>query len=196
MDAGLIERIESGAEAGAAALFAAAASYAAYGLATVAGVQPQLALGAAAAGLLAYLPCSWALGLAAGRKRPFVLATYTPRDFEFSEAVEELLLTERVSSTDELLLTDRVTQNDELILTDKDRLDSNSPLVLDDIAAQVGPNSRVVRLFDPKAMPAATPGELQSRIAGHLGDGASSRAPSDASQALSAALAELRRSLR
>ena len=65
-----------------------------------------------------------------------------------------------------------------------------------------GPDSRVVRLFDPRAMPTPpTPGQIQSRIADHLGDGAprsapSKTPPSDASQALSAALAELRRSLR
>jgi len=47
-----------------------------------------------------------------------------------------------------------------------------------------------------------TPGQLQSRISDHLRDGAppfappNAATPSDASQALSAALAELRRSLR
>jgi hypothetical protein len=47
-------------------------------------------------------------------------------------------------------------------------------------------------LFDRKAMP--TPGQLQSRIDRHLGHRQST--PEDASQALSEALAELRRSLR
>ena len=51
-------------------------------------------------------------------------------------------------------------------------------------------------------MPAVTPGQLQSRIANRLDGGASlstsssTDVPVDASQALSAALAELRRSLR
>lgn len=67
------------------------------------------------------------------------------------------------------------------------------PLVLDDVLAKIGPDSRVVRLFDRKAMP--TPGQLQSRIADHLGEKRSS-STQDASDALSDALAELRRSLR
>jgi hypothetical protein len=78
------------------------------------------------------------------------------------------------------------------------------PLVLDDILAEIGSDARVVRLFDRNAMPAPalTPGQLQSRIADHLADGGPLSAPynppatNDASQALSAALAELRRSLR
>ena len=107
-------------------------------------------------------------------------------------------------------MTDRVVSA-ELVLTAADRVDAEkaaerAPLVLDDILAEIGPDARVVRLFDRKTMP--TPAELQSRIADHLRDGAPSfassktpapsntRAQSDASQALSAALAELRRSLR
>ena len=49
-------------------------------------------------------------------------------------------------------------------------------LLLDDVLANAGPDSRVVRLFDPVAAPRA--------------------APPDASQALYDALAKLRRSLR
>jgi hypothetical protein len=65
--------------------------------------------------------------------------------------------------------------------------------------------SRVVQLFDPPL----TPGALQARIEAHLGEGASATAPHpspaawtgppvvpDASDALHAALAEIRRSLR
>ena len=99
---------------------------------------------------------------------------------------------------------------EELLLTDGDRVGpaaargDDQPLVLDDILAEIGPDARVVRLFDRKAMPAPklTPGQLQSRIADHLADGAPRFAPPntpiapDASQALSDALAELRRSLR
>ena len=66
--------------------------------------------------------------------------------------------------------------------------------MLDDILAELGPNSRVVRLFDPAAMP--TPGQLNARIERHLGEGTSPTASPDASQALYDALAELRRSLR
>ena len=108
--------------------------------------------------------------------------------------LDELLLTEPV----ELLLTDRA----ELLLTDADRLRSaHAPeeLMLDDILAELEPDSRVVRLFDPAAIP--TPGQLNARIERHLGEGTSPIAPpdaspADASQALYDALAELRRSLR
>ena len=220
MDAGLIERIETGAGRGASALFAAAVGYAAYGLFAVTGLGPQLgpqlALAAAGAGALAYLPCSRMLRHAGDRSARFVLPDFALCDFEFIQApnellltdrvesADELLLTDRVASADELLLTDRLTSADELVLTDSDRVNpgaepaDQSPLVLDDILAEIGPEARVVRLFDRRAMPVPgpTPGQLQLRIADHLGDGAPPSAPSDASQALSAALAELRRSLR
>ena len=193
MDTGLIDQFERGA----AALFAAAVGYAAYGLALAVGAEAPAALAAAAAGTLAYWPCS--MMLAARSQSSFALPTYGLRAFEFREPREELLLTDRVAS-DELLLTERVSP-EELVLTDADRVDA--PLVLDDILAELGPDSRVVRLFDRRAMTAApTRGQLQSRIADHLRDEAApytpshGHAPSDASQALSAALAELRRSLR
>ena len=193
MDAGLIERIETGAGLGAAALFAAAVGYAAYELLVAAGFEPQLGLATAAAGAgaLAYLPCSSLLRLAAGGGAGFSMPGFSVREFDFVEPDDELLLTERVAP-------------EELVLTDDDRLHGGAPLDLDDILAEIGPDARVVRLFDRRAMPAPVtiPGQLQSRIADHLRDGATRPAPSsapaalDASHALSAALAELRRSLR
>ncbi|HET7576060.1 MAG TPA: hypothetical protein VFK19_05770 [Sphingomicrobium sp.] len=66
---------------------------------------------------------------------------------------------------------------------------ADEPLSLDDILAELGPDSRVVRLFDPATMPSPT--ELGARIDRHLDP-----APVDASEALHEALAELRRSLR
>lgn len=209
MDARLIDRIESSAERGAAALLAAAMAYAAYGLLTVTGLQTQLSLCAAAAGASAYLPCQMMLRAASDGSTRFTLPDFTLREFEFPEAAEELLLTDSFASAKELLLTERLVA-EELFLTDADRVDptaargDDQPLVLDDILAEIGPDARVVRLFDRKAMPAPklTPGQLQSRIADHLADGAPRFAPSnpptapDASQALSDALAELRRSLR
>lgn len=111
----------------------------------------------------------------------------------------ELLLTDanRLAAS-ELVLTkaDRLSAH-ELILTDADRLQPSSttePLELDDILANLGPDSRVVRLFDPAAMP--TPGQLKTRIDRHLRQEAAPVQPSDAAQALADALAELRRSLR
>jgi hypothetical protein len=208
MAAGLIERVESGVERGASALFGAAVSYAAYGLLATGGLQPQLALGAAGVGVLACLLCSHLLAIAGSRRPGFVLPDFPLGEFEFVEAPEELLLTDRLAP-EELLLTERVGP-DELLLGDADRIASlaspasHGPLVLDDVLAEIGPDARVVHLFDRKAMPVPgpTPGELRSRIAAHLADGAPLSAPSntpaqsDASHALSAALAELRRSLR
>lgn len=86
---------------------------------------------------------------------------------------------------------------DELLLTEADRVEApDSPaaaeeLVLDDVLADLGEDSRVVRLFDASAMP--TPGQLRARIDRHLGQAAV--ASTDASAALHEALAELRRSL-
>jgi len=205
MNGGLIERVEIGVGRGASAIFAGAVGYAVYGVAATLGVDPQLSLSAAGAGVLAYLPCSRVL-VGGRRGIHFVLSDFALRDFEFAEVADELLLTDadRLTPTDELLLTDvdRLTLTDELLLTDADRVDA--PLELDDILAELGPESRVVRLFDRKSMPrpAPTPGQLHARIADHLGDGTPRSVPSnlspssDASQALSAALAELRRSLR
>jgi hypothetical protein len=208
MDAGLIGRIESGAERGAAVLFTAAVSYAGYGLAVALGAEPRLALCAAGAGVLAYLPCIRLLGIAGDRREQFDLPHFVLPAVDFVEAPEELLLTERVPKSDELLLTDALGP-DELILTDDQSAAAQAspdqaPLELDDILDQIGPEARVVRLFDRKAMPAPrfSPGQLHTHLVDHSRNGASlsappqSPGPPDASQALSAALAELRRSLR
>jgi hypothetical protein len=186
MSGGLIDRIEAGAEHGASGLLAVAAGYSAYALSAATLIEPQLGLCAAGAGALAYLPCSRLLRVAGAPSEPFVLPDFDLADFEFSEPPEELLLTERLVPADEL------------VLTDADRIDGAAPLVLDDILDAIGPEARVVRLFDRMAMPTPgpTPGQLHSRIANHVNDGVPLCAPSDASQALSAALAELRRSLR
>jgi hypothetical protein len=66
--------------------------------------------------------------------------------------------------------------------------------VLNDILEKLGPQSRVVRLFDPAAMP--TPAQLNDRIERHLRAGSRPTPPADASEALYQALDELRRSLR
>jgi len=200
MDGGLIDRIEGAAGRGASALFAGAVGYAAYGVGSSYGLDPQIALGAAGAGALAYLPCSRLLGVTMKHGSRFAIPEFELPGLEFAECVDELLLTDQLVP-DELLLTERA-DPDELVLTEADRLDSDAPLVLDDILAAIGPDSRVVRLFDRKAMPPpATAGELQSRIVKYVADGtlrapSAEFHPSDASQALSAALAELRRSLR
>jgi hypothetical protein len=68
------------------------------------------------------------------------------------------------------------------------------PLDLDDVLHAVGPDARVVRLFDVRAT--ASPAELKARVDRYLGQGASWARSPDASQALVDALTELRRSLR
>ena len=89
---------------------------------------------------------------------------------------------------------------EELLLSDEDRLVASpaaatGELLLDDVLAELAPDSRVVRLFDRAAMP--TPGELQARIDRHLDSrGQVPRPQPDASVALHDALADLRRSLR
>jgi hypothetical protein len=76
---------------------------------------------------------------------------------------------------------------------DRSLAHAEDELVLDDILSALDSESRVVRLFEPAAMP--TPGQMKDRIDRHLGvdDGVASP---DASQALHDALADLRRSLR
>jgi hypothetical protein len=172
MDVGVIGRIERDAERIAALLFAAAAAFGVHvGLAPMVG-PPALAGFTAAAAALAFLLCSLVLH-AWARHQSFALLPFELQEFGPFQAAEELLL------------------------TDADRLVPHGaaapePLLLDDILAELGPDSRVVRLFDRKAMP--TPGELSARIDDHLGQPPA--AAPDASEALSNALAELRRSLR
>jgi hypothetical protein len=84
----------------------------------------------------------------------------------------------------------------ELELTDADRLHpaGDGELILEDVLADLSESSRVVRLFDPAAMP--SPGELRSRIDRHLDRDSAPPAAADASKALHEALFELRKSLR
>lgn len=188
MDAGQIDKIETGADRLASIVFGAATGYAAYaGLRPLVSL-PELAVCAAAAAIAAHLLCNLALNAFASRGPQFKVRAFDVREIEELEPLDELLLTERV--TDELVLTDedRLQASEELVLGDEDRL-----LVLDDVLAEIGPDSRVVRLFDRKAMPTA--GQLKTKIDDHLRQGSAPAQP-DASQALSDALAELRRSLR
>jgi len=189
MDAGLIDRIETGAERLASATFGAASGYAAFAALRGLVALPELAVCAGAVAIVSHLLCSRALFAIANQDPQFKVRAFDVREIERFERSDELLLTDDDRLTDELVLTDADrADGGELLLTDGDRL-----LELDDVLAEIGPESRVVRLFDRRAMP--TPGQLKTRIDDHLG-AASPGAQSDASQALSDALAELRRSLR
>jgi hypothetical protein len=194
MNARTITRVETNIERAAAALFAGAVGYAVHGLLDV--PSSYLLPSTLASAVAAYLLCAVAMRALARPRSPHKVRVFDLREFEVLEP-DELLLTEPLR--DELVLTDSDRVDDsELLLTDADRLGSRSsnpgdPLVLDDVLAAVGEESRVVRLFDRKAIP--TPGELSSTIERHLEKGPTAT-PGDAAQALSDALAELRRSLR
>ena len=184
-----VVRIEKAVDRSAAALFALACGYAAHPwFAAVAG--PLLFAKTAAAGVFAYLLCLRALASVQPQSRKLRVPAFDLREIATDEPAE-LLLTERYEP-DELLLTDRY-EPDELLLTERYE-STEEPLVLDDILEQLSPDSRVVRLFDPAAMP--TPAQLKSRIDRHLDGAAPEVQAPDASQALHEALAELRRAIR
>ena len=160
-----IERIEAGIDSVAAAIFAS-------GTAMVLFLLGASSLYATVATAIAFAGCFYGLRSIDPGYANFALPAFEVQEFEPVE-LEELVLTE----------ADR-----------RPELEPSEPLVLDDILVEIGPDSRVVRLFDRDAMP--TPGQLKDRIDRHLGDVEGASVPQDASQALSEALAELRRSLR
>jgi hypothetical protein len=197
MDARLIDRVETSVDRAASTLFGGAVAYAAYAWLSAGVAQPQLGAFAGGAGVVAFLACNRAMRAAAQRKPHLPVPVFNVRDIEFPDLAELILTDADRLEPEELVLTnaDRTVPN-ELLLTNADRLNAQvhaDPLVLDDILAEIGPEARVVRLFDRKAMP--TPGQLKSRIDDHLSE-KSQTSSSDAAQALSDALAELRRSLR
>jgi hypothetical protein len=174
------ERIEAAADRLAAAVFAVAAAFATWKLGPTDGMWTSALAGCVGGGGYFLLARSLR-GLGSGNPT-FELPKFVLAEFEPAEP-------------DELLLTEQV----ELVLTEADRFppratDRPNELLLDDILAEIDPDSRVVRLFDPATMP--TPAQLNARIERHLNRGTFSAAPPDASQALYDALADLRRSLR
>ena len=215
MNARTIDHIETNVDRAAAALFGAAVGYAIYGWLSPSVSQVQLAAYTGAAAALACFFCRRALAAVGRKKTRFPVAIFDVREIEPFDQAGELILTDAdrldhelvltdthrldtvlVLTVDNvLLLTDRL--DGELLLTDADRRQppaGEEPLVLTEVLQELRSDSRVVRLFDPSKVP--TPGQLKSRIDHHLERGAPPAAPSDASQALSEALAELRRSLR
>ncbi|MGE5563972.1 MAG: hypothetical protein ACM3ZV_11815 [Bacillota bacterium] len=172
MQADRATRIEKGVDRAAAALFGLATGYAAFTW-LGAQAQPLARLGeSAVAALVSCLLCVRALAAVRPAPRKMPVPVFDVREIDSPELGE-------------LLLTDRF---------EPEPGAEEEPLVLDDILAELGPDSRVVRLFDPAAMP--TPGQLNDRIERHLVRDPPPAACHDASQALHEALAELRRSLR
>ncbi len=181
MRGGKRERIEKAVDIGAATALAAAVAFSLYSFCPALSVGHTSISLTLACGLVAFLLSFRSLrGL--GSKAPdFELRLFELPQLSFDEP-------------DELLLTQQV----ELLLTDADRVkpprSTEEELVLNDILAKLGPQSRVVRLFDPAAMP--TPAQLNDRIERHLRGSTRQSFPADASEALYQALNELRRSLR
>jgi len=169
MDAALATRIERNVDWAASTLFAAACGFAAFHwfAASVGGVT--LLAQSSAVAVFALAVGQRTLGLVPREQPSLPVPIFDLRCLDV-EPLAELLLT--------------------------DRLDAEEPLELIDVLADVEPDARVVRLFDPAAMPTA--GQLNQRIETHLGSAAAtqSRVSADASQALHDALDELRRSLR
>ena len=164
--------------------------------------MPMLGAMAGVAAVAAYLVTVRTLGAVEPEARTAPLSVFDLRTLDGMEQ-DELLLIEHYASG-ELLLTesDRLPDNpferaERLLLEHYKAAEEpepeagEEPLLLDDILAELGPDSRVVRLFDPEAMP--TPGQLKSKIDRHLEPGEDA---ADAGQALHHALADLRRSIR
>ncbi len=176
------QRIEATVDRVAAMLFAGALSFAVYRFGELPTLQAwSVGIIAAFSG---YVVIARLLQSVRSDRARFTLAEFGVADIPEPEPqLEELMLTEMT----------------ELVLTDADRIRpgagrASEELVLDDILAGIGPGARVVRLFDPAAMP--SPGQLKSRIDRHLNGGKPASPSPDDSQALHEALAELRRSLR
>lgn len=170
MQTELTARIDQAVTRIASTTFALATGFAVYRWFLPSLAQPMIGAYAAAAGAVAFLLAD-RMQAKFGTKRkypasvPFQVLEYAP------EPLPELLLSEPYAPASA----------------------AADPLVLDDILAELGPDSRVVRLFDRDAMP--TPAQLKSRIDAHLGRSAAHAPVPDASQALHDALAELRRSI-
>ena len=173
MHAGSVAKVEKNVDRLASTLFAAACGYALYSWLAGRLGQPTLAIASTAAVALAFLISGRALGAVHPQPRRLPVPIFDVREIE---PIEE----------PELLLTD--------VFEPQPPAKSEDALVLDDILAELSADSRVVRLFDPAAMPTA--GELKSRIDRHLDDELSAALTSDATQALHDALAELRRAIR
>jgi hypothetical protein len=174
MRAELARRIEKNIQRAASAAFAVAVGYAAYGWLGGLVEQPVLGAETGGAAAFAYLICSRALNAVRPRGAHLAVPMFDLRAIETVEPAELLLGEDDVYRPE--APSPRTTAE---------------PLELDDVLAQIGPDSRIVRLFDPAKMPTA--GELKSRIDSHLDARSSDCRSAEAAQALHEALAQLRR---
>jgi len=172
MEAVSVVRIEENVDRAASALLAAACAYAAYAWLGTQVVEPRLAAATAAAAVFGYVCSACGLSALAPQVRRPRVPVFDVREIDSLQRPE-------------LLLTDRF---------EPALQEGEEPLLLDDILSELAPDSRVVRLFDPAAMPTA--GQLKSTIDRHLEGESPAIQPPDAVQALHDALAELRSSLR
>ena len=171
MDATLARRIEMNVDRAASVLLGAAAGVSGFSWSKTWLETPLRTLVACLMGAALATFCLRSLSAIKADLDRFPLAAFEPREIEIPE---------------------------ELLLTEDDRLDNPGaqapePLELQDVLAQINADSRVVRLFDPSAMP--TPGQLKASIDRHLDSDEERAHIGDASEALHDALAELRRSL-
>jgi hypothetical protein len=173
MHAGSVARIEKNVDRLASTLFAVACGYGLYAWFAGRLIQPTLAMASAAAVALAFLLSDRVLDAVHPKPRRLKVQIFDVREVEPIEE-PELLLTE--------------------IFEPQPAAQFEDELILDDILAKLSTDSRVVRMFDPAAMPTA--GELKSRIDRHLDDEASAAQSFDATRALHDALAELRHAIR
>jgi len=177
MRAELARRIEKNIQRASSAALGIAVGYAAFAWLEGFVAQPQLGAETGGAAAFAYLVCSRVLNAVRPRGSHSAVAVFDLREIEPLQP-EELLLSE----------SDRYQP--------AARTAADGPaLALDAIASEIASDSRVVRLFDPAAMPTTT--ELRSRIDRHLeGQTTSDTQSAEAAQALHEALAQLRRNVR
>jgi hypothetical protein len=167
-------RIEKTVDSAASALFASAVGYAAYAYLTKQVGNPLLAVESGAATAVALLLSYRLLNAVQPSARRVPVPIFDVRDIEQMDAEPR--------------------EEEPLDLIDVFEPRAEEPLDLTDILTGLGSDSRVVRLFDPAAMP--TSAELKERIDDHLDPVPDAAKSADAAQALHDALAELRRSLR
>ena len=141
---------------------------------------PPLDMTPAASGAAAFGGIWLALNKFGSPKKGFPLAQFEQPQLEIElSAVGELL--------EEATVVGIVEQLGAQLATETEPAEE---LVLDDVLEAIGPEDRVVRLFEPND----TAGDMQERIDRHLRSGP--RPVPDATQELHDALAALRRSLR